>query len=184
MNLKPKIKYQLFLYNYYKFYIQNHLWESQYDIDSNAINKQCEYLISVIKQLEKINEYEKIRYNKSRGKHRKHLMFLTEIRNKVIFNKKEKLCQLNKLIHLAEINKTKQFFYKNYDDYFSKHIKQYSIIQKIKIELKNKYDNKVRIIYNHIFHPITINDLLFHVNLDKVENILERKINMIMNNVF
>ena len=91
---------------------------------------------------------------------------------------------MNKLIHLAEINKTKHFVYRNYDDYFSKHIKQYSFIQKIKIELKNKYDIRVRNIYHHIYHPITINDLLFYINLEKVEIILERKINIIMSNVF
>jgi hypothetical protein len=184
MNLNPKIIYQKFLYNYYKEHIHDNLWQNKYDKDVGKINFQIINLKNEMNDLEDVESQEIKRYKKSRGKHRKHLMFLSDIRKNVFYSKQDELNQLKNLQKLVQINKTKQFFYKNYDDYFSKHIKQYIFLQKIKLDLKNKYEKTINSYYKHIYHTISISNLLRFKDLDEVDNLLYKKITSIMHNEF
>ena len=95
MNLTPKIKYQLFLYNYYLKYIKDNLYNYSYNVNKKDIYIQAiNILENEINELNEINNNELIKFKKSRGKHRIHLKFLKYIRETVLNNKK-KLLSLN-----------------------------------------------------------------------------------------
>lgn len=185
MKLTPKIKYQLFLYNYFLQYIKENLYNDYYNVNNkNKCIEEIPFLTNEINELQEINNNENIKYKKSRGKHRKHLYFLSNIRKKVLNIKKNKLTQNIKFIIEFEEHKNK-FRYKDYDDYFHKHVNYYKFSQKIKCDIKKKYDSIIENIYKNIYNPINILQLLKNdTEIDDVFIILDKKIQDIMYNIF
>lgn len=56
--------------------------------------------------------------------------------------------------------------------------------QKIKLELKSKFEDRIHAFFKHIYHPITIDNLLSWISIDKIDDILNKKICYLMNNIF
>jgi len=185
MELKPKIKYQLFLYNYFLQHIKHNLYNDYYN--SNKIEiciREINILTKEITDINEINDTEFIKYKKSRGKHRKHLLFLTHIRSTILNDKINKLSQFIKIIEGISENENK-FMYKNYDDYFFKHINYYRFLQKIKNYLKNKYDIRIENVYKNIYSPKMVTQHLENnIEIEEVFNILDKQIQNIMYNIF
>ena len=185
MNLTPKIKYQKFLYNYFSQYIKQNLYNDYYNVNKKDICiQEINILSNQINELQEINSNEFIRYKKSRGKHRKHLTFLTYIRRAVLYNKEQKLSEYNKIITCIPENE-KKFNYRDYDDYFCKHINYYKFVQKIKYELKKKYDTRIEDIYKNVYKPTMVVQVLEkNTEIEDVFIFLNKKIENIMYNVF
>lgn len=185
INLTPKIRYQLFMYNYYLKYIKNNLYNEKYDekyIPSNE--SYMRQLKTDIDDITEINDNERPKYNKSRGKNRKKLLLLSKIRYTVLSKRKSLLDRCYNFINLSSENKTK-FVYKDYDDFFKKHINYYKFLQKSKGEFKKRYDKMVEQKYKEIYYPKNIVDLFSkNIEIDEVFNILEKRTDNIMYNVF
>jgi hypothetical protein len=187
MNLTPKIKYQLFLYNYFLKYIRDNLYNYYYSVNKKDMYiQEIKCLKNEINELNEIHKNEHIKFKKSRGKHRIHLKFLKNIRDAVLNNKKNILSQNIKFIeHIEENENGNKFYYKNYDDYFSIHVNRYKFIQKIKCELKNIYDTRIENIYKDIYHPKKITQMLENnIEIDNVFIFLDKEIQNIMYNIF
>jgi len=187
MNLTPKIKYQLFLYNYYLKYIKDNLYNYSYNVNKKDMYiQEINILENEINELNEINNNELIKFKKSRGKHRIHLKFLKYIRETVLNNKK-KLLSLNirYIQHIEENENGNKFYYKNYDDYFSIHVNRYKFFQKIKCEFKKKYDKRIENIYKNIYHPKRVTQFLENkIEIDEVFIFLDKEIQNIMYNIF
>jgi hypothetical protein len=193
MILTSKIKYQLFLYNYFLQYIKKNLYIDYYnEKNKDKCIQKINILTNEIKELEEINNYEFIKYKKSRGKRRKHKSFLLDIRKQVLDNKKSMLSKNITFMKRIDENKNK-FKYKDYDDYFCKHVNYYNFVQKIKSELKNKYDIRVENICKNTYTPKIISELLKidtendtenDIEIDDVFLFLDKKLQNIMYNIF
>jgi hypothetical protein len=106
---------------------------------------------------------------------------------KVILEKKKYLLSQNirYIQHIEENENENKFYYKNYDDYFSIHINRYKFFQKIKCELKKKYDKRIENIYKNIYHPKRVTQFLENnIEIDEVFIFLDKEIQNIMYNIF
>jgi len=193
MNLTPKIKYQLFIYNYYLKYIKDNLYNYSYNKnEKNIYIQEKNILENEINELNEINNNElikfKIKFKKSRGKNRIRLLNLKKIREVILEKKKYLLSQNIRYIQHIEENENEnenKFYYKNYDDYFSIHINRYKFFQKIKFELKKKYDKRIENIYKNIYHPKRVTQFLENnIEIDEVFIFLDKEIQNIMYNIF
>jgi hypothetical protein len=145
MIFTPKIKYQIFLYNYFLQYITHNLYNEYYQYNNTDL---CLCLCLCIQEKETL------------------------------------LDEKNKFIQEIKENE-KKFKYKDYDDYFYKHISYYKFVQKIKSELKNKYDSRIENIYKNIYNPKVILQLLENnMEIDDIFNSLNNETQNIMYNVF
>jgi hypothetical protein len=187
MNLTPKIKYQLLIYNYYLKYIKDNLYNYSYNKnEKNIYIQEKNILENEINELNEINNNELIKLKKSRGKNRIHLINLKNIRKVILEKKKYLLSQNIRYIqHIEENENENKFYYKNYDDYFSIHINRYKFFQKIKCELKKKYDKRIENIYKNIYHPKRVTQFLENnIEIDEVFIFLDKEIQNIMYNIF
>jgi hypothetical protein len=188
MDLKPKVRYQLFLYNYFLEYIEPHLYNEYYNTNNTPILVlQCNRLTDEINELDNVNDYEFIKYKKSRGKHRKHLFFLSCIRHSVLSNKRTKLAHNIRYIEAIEEKEKKnenKFMYKDYSDYYNKHINHYQFLQKIKHILKLKYDNIIENTYKTLYSPKILTQLIDTMPVEDAFNYLHVLTQDKMCNVF
>lgn len=170
MERTPKIKYQLFLYNYYLQHIKHNLYNESYQAyQAELCFKEITQLTNEISDLEAIDKAEYKKYKKSRGNHSERLFFLAHIRQTVLSNLKETKLYYRKYIEGIQANETK-LRYKNYDDYFEKHIRYYLFVQKIKAELTKRFDIRIENIYKSVYHPTAICRLLDEtVDLDYLD---------------
>jgi len=77
------------------------------------------------------------------------------------------------------------FFDENYKQYFAKHMKNYIFVQNVKKSLKKAYDEKIQKIFQNVYHPKSVTNLLKSgMQFDNIYYLLNEKINNIMQNVF
>jgi len=77
------------------------------------------------------------------------------------------------------------FFDENYKHYFAKHINNYIFVQNVKKSLKKAYDEKIQKIYQNVYHPKIVTNLLKNgMQFDNIYYLLNEKINNTMQNVF
>jgi len=77
------------------------------------------------------------------------------------------------------------FFDENYKQYFAKHMKNYIFVQNVKKSLKKAYDEKIQKIFQNVYHPKSVTNLLKSgMQFDNIYYLLNEKINNSMQNVF
>ena len=77
------------------------------------------------------------------------------------------------------------YFDENYKQYFAKHMKNYIFLQNEKKSLKKAYYEKIEKIFQIVYHPKIVTNLLKNgMQIDNIYNLLNEKINNSMQNVF
>ena len=176
------INYRLYMYKYYKDLIEMKVmfnYNKCYNTPDATFNETINNLYRVDYDMHEQHMNEMSKYNKSRGRRRKQLLFMRDLREHAFtkitlwFN-----CKRTKLYDKLYINiKIDQSLPDNYDQYLSMHSTNYKFIQSIKADIKNMYDTKIENIYKQNYHPVNVDKLLNEgYTIDEAFSILDKNI--------
>ena len=177
------INYRLHMYKYYKDFIEMKVtsnYNKCYNTPDAKFNETINNLYQVDTDMRKQHMSEMSKYNKSRGRRRKQILFMYFLREHAFtkitlwFN-----CKQTKLYgQLPYTNiKIDQSLPDNYDQYLTMHSMHYQFIQSIKEQIKNMYDAKIERIYKQNYHPTNVDKLLNEGHtIDEAFSILDKNI--------